>query len=155
MVWWPAATWAKMRSGEGCQMCASAHMPTNDDSDLVLELRASYARLHRNQTRPGYTVVILKRHANELYELPPPALRAFWADVAWVGAAVADLFAPVKLDNLVLGHQVPHLHCHVLPQYETDDPLAPIDVNAGTVRLSPTNQAERVAMLRDRLLNGG
>jgi diadenosine tetraphosphate (Ap4A) HIT family hydrolase len=144
-----------MRSGEDCPMCASAQMPTNDDSDLVLELRASFARLSRNQTRPGYTVVILKRHANELYELPPPALKAFWADVAWVGAAVADLFAPVKLDNLVLGHQVPHVHCHVLPQYEGDDPLAPIDVNAGTIRLTPTQQAERVALLRDRLLNGG
>jgi hypothetical protein len=41
-----------------------------------------------------------------------------------------------------------------LPQYEGDDPLAPIDVNAGTVRLTPTQQAERVALLRDRLLNG-
>jgi hypothetical protein len=65
----------------------------------------------------------------------------------------ADLFGPVRLDYLVLGHQVPHVHCHVLPQYENDDPLAPIDVG-GTVRLTRTQQAERVALLHDRLLNG-
>jgi len=154
MVWWPPATWAKMRSGEDCPMCADAHMPANDHSDLVLELRASYARLHRNQTHPGYTVVILKRHVCELHDLTPAALAAFWADVAWVGATVTDLFHPVKLDNLVLGHSCPHLHCHVFPQYQDGDPAAPVDVGEGAVRLSITAQQERVALLRDRMLNG-
>jgi len=135
-------------------MCAGAHLPADDHSDLVLELRASYARLQRNQTHPGYTAVILKRHACELYELSPAALGAFWADVAWVGAAITDLFQPVKLDTLVMGHRCPHLHCHVFPRYEGDDPFAPIDVTEGAVRLTVTEQGDRVALIRDRMLNG-
>ena len=135
-------------------MCADAHLPANDDSDLVLELRASYARLQRNQTHPGHTVVILKRHVCELHDLKPAALGAFWADVASVGAAITELFQPVKLNSLVMGNGCPHLHCHVFPQYQDDDPEALIDVTAGATRLTVTQQRERAALLRNRLLNG-
>lgn len=76
-------------------MCADAHPPVNEHSHLVLELGVSYARLHKNQTHPGYTVVILKRHAGELHELDAATLAAFWADVARVGRAIADVFHPV------------------------------------------------------------
>lgn len=135
-------------------MCADAHLPANEHSDLIIELPASYARLARNQTHPGYAVVILKRHVCELHDLTPLALGAFWTDVARVGAAIDDLFAPMKLDSLVMGHQCPHLHCHIYPQYADDDPAALIDISAGDVRLTVTQQRERVELIRARILAG-
>jgi diadenosine tetraphosphate (Ap4A) HIT family hydrolase len=96
-------------------------------------------------------VVILKRHACELHELGPAELSAFWSDVASVGRAVTDLFHPVKLDNLVMGHRCPHLHAHVYPQYRDDDPFALLDISAGSTRLSDSQQRDRVNAMRGAL----
>ena len=100
-------------------MCADSRMQSNEHSDLILELGVSFARLHRNQTKPGYVVVILNEHVCELPELDAGRRAQFWDDVAVVGRAITDAFAPVKLDNLIMGHRCPHLHCHVYPSTRT------------------------------------
>lgn len=50
-------------------MCADAHL-LRPHSNLVAELPWSYARLSVNQMHAGYCVVVFKRHACELPELP-------------------------------------------------------------------------------------
>jgi diadenosine tetraphosphate (Ap4A) HIT family hydrolase len=113
MGWWPNELWDAMVSGANCPMWDDGHLSRNDHGDLLAELPGSYARLHRNQTHPGYAVLIVKRHATELHDLSPDELGRFWRDVAAVGRTVTALFAPVKLDSLVMGHMCPHVHCHV------------------------------------------
>lgn len=140
-----------MRSGDGCPLCADAHLHTNAHSDLILELGSSFARLHHNQTHAGYVVVILKDHVCEMHELDPARRAMFWDDVAAVGRAVTQVFRPVKLDSLVMGHRCPHLHCHVYPQYPGDDPLALVDISVGSARLKPVEQQQRIALLQERL----
>lgn len=134
-------------------MCDDGHLPKNEHGELLAELSSSYARLHVNQTQPGYCVVISKRHASELHELSPEELSGFWNDVASVGRAIAELLQPVKIDSLVMGHLCPHVHCHVYPQYESNDPhsIDHINVQRGDVRLSPNDWRERVDALRARL----
>ena len=139
-------------SGVDCAACADAHLPSNAFSDLIAELPGSYARLSRNQTHAGYAVLFAKRHAVELHDLTEEELRLFWLDVAAVGRTVDALFAPVKLDNLVMGHLCPHVHCHVYPQYEHDDPHALIDIQDGTIRLAEDAWHERLTSMRDHLL---
>ena len=80
-------------------------------------------RLCRNQTQAGYSVVIAKRHAPELHHLTHEERCGFWNDVAKVGEVIYELFNPVKLANLSMGFRMPHFHCHVLPQYQDDDPF--------------------------------
>ena len=140
-----------MRRGDGCPMCADAHLPVNPFSDLVAETGWSYIRLHRNQTKAGYSVVIAKRHVPELHDLSETELCGLWNDVAAVGRAISEMFRPVKLANLSMGFRMPHFHCHVYPQYEDDDPRRLIDVTEGEVRLGEVQWAERVAAMR-RLL---
>lgn len=103
---------------------------------LVTELPSTYVRLVRNQTQAGYCVVILKQHVAEMHHLEPFQLSAFWADIAITSRALSHLFSPVKLDHLSMGHQCPHLHCHIYPQYRYNDPFQNIDISAGDV--SPT-----------------
>jgi diadenosine tetraphosphate (Ap4A) HIT family hydrolase len=93
----------------------------------------------------------LKRHVPDLHELQAPELQGFVADIALVGRAVSQAFAPVKIDTLMYGHLCPHLHCHVLPQYRDDDPRANPDINAGELVLAPAEQQARVRMLGERL----
>jgi diadenosine tetraphosphate (Ap4A) HIT family hydrolase len=149
--WWPADQWARMTRGDACEMCADAHLTVNPASDLVAESQWSYVRLHRNQTKAGYSVVIANRHEPELHDLSEGELCGFWSDVAAVGRAISEMFRPVKLANLSMGFRTPHVHCHVYPQYEDDDPYRLIDVTDGDVRLNEVEWAERVATMR-RLL---
>jgi diadenosine tetraphosphate (Ap4A) HIT family hydrolase len=151
MAWWPRDKWVEMRSGTDCPMCADAHLPSNPASDLITKLSTSYARLARNQTAAGYCVVILNRHAAELHELEAGELAGFWSDVARVGAAIHAEFSPVKLDYLVMGHRAPHIHCHVYPQYEDDDPFLNVDISRGESILGGAEQEDRLRALRNRL----
>jgi diadenosine tetraphosphate (Ap4A) HIT family hydrolase len=140
-----------MLSGEGCPMCADAHLVTNVHSDLVVASRVSYTRLHKNQTHPGYCIVILNRHERELHYLDDAELRQFWLDVTRVSRVIAELFQPVKLDTLIMGHLCPHVHCHVFPQYQHDDSHALVNLQEGTVRLTALDQHARVTAIQERL----
>jgi len=133
-------------------MCADAHLVTNEHSDLVVESTVSFTRLSKNQTHVGYSIIILKRHASELHDLDEEELRLFCLDVVRVSRVIAELFRPVKLDTLMMGHLCPHVQCHVVPQYQDDDPHALINVQEGDIRLSEVDQRDRVAAIRRRLI---
>ena len=148
--WLDRVAWARARSGQDCALCADVHLAVNRFSYLVAELERSYVRLPRNQFHPGYTLVALKRHANELFELEPAELAGFWAEVAAVARAVDALYRPAKINYGVFGNLCPHIHCHVVPQAATDDPTRPLDMQP-EIRLSEAEYAERVATLRAAL----
>ena len=150
--WWPEEKWAGMLAGEDCPMCADAHVPTNRGGELVAELDWSFARLAVNQTHAGYCVVVFKQHVAEIDDRTKQQRDGFWADVAIVATAIRAVFAPRKLDYLVMGHRIPHLHCHVYPQYSGDDPLHNVDIWEGDVRLDAREMAARVGLLRDAIV---
>lgn len=151
MTWWSEDIWARMVSGADCGLCSDAAEPVNLHSVLVTELPSSYVRLVRNQTQAGYCVVILKQHVSEIHHLELPALTAFWADVAVTSRAIADMFDPVKLDHLSMGHRCPHLHCHIYPQYRQNDPFHNVDISAGEVRPSEDALTARATLLAGRI----
>lgn len=137
--------------GTQCPMCSDAHLPVNVHGELIADLAGSYARLCYNQTQPGYSVVIARRHASELFDLTHEELRLFWIDVADLARTIQRLFAPVKLDYLVMGHLCPHVHCHVFPQYADDDPHGLLNPRSGDVRLNQADWKERLEEVRDTL----
>jgi diadenosine tetraphosphate (Ap4A) HIT family hydrolase len=149
--WWPQDRWADMKAGIACPMCDDGHLPTNEHGDLIAELPGSYARLHRNQTHAGYSVVIAKRHASELFDLSGEELALFWNEVAAVARSISMVLDPVKLDYLVMGHLCPHVHCHVYPQYENDDPHGLLNPQDGSVRLPEREWAARLTAIRQHL----
>jgi hypothetical protein len=76
-----------MKAGLNCVMCADMHLDENAFSHKVAEFEHTYVRLPKNQYVRGWTILALKRHANELFELTDPELAAFWQDVARVAEA--------------------------------------------------------------------
>ena len=54
----------------------------------------------------------------------------------------------MKLANLMMGFRMPHLHCHVYPQYRHDDPFSLIDPQDGDVRLSISDWCDRLDSIR-------
>jgi diadenosine tetraphosphate (Ap4A) HIT family hydrolase len=109
------ATFTDIKAGIGCPMCPDTHR-----DDLVVELPSGLVHLQDDASYRGYCILIFRRHVVELYELTPEE-RADWIeDVAAIGKAIAAVCAPGKLNVSMLGNQVPHLHCHLMPRYPDD-----------------------------------
>lgn len=111
------------------------------------------AYLHDDQFFPGWMVLVLKRHATELFELTAAERTRMMDDVTRVASMLHALFNPRKINYEVLGNQTPHIHWHLIPRL-ADDP-APLEavwtVSHTPRRLEAAALAERLATLRARL----
>lgn len=85
--------------------------------------RVSDAYLVRNDVgQRGYAVVIWRgRHVSEPTELSPEDAAQYFAEVLAVSRALETHYRPAKMNLMILGNTVPHLHTHVIPRYVTDD----------------------------------
>jgi diadenosine tetraphosphate (Ap4A) HIT family hydrolase len=76
--WTSADEWSRMKAGLDCVMCADIHLDENEFSHKVAECEHTFVRLPKNQYLRGWTIVALKRHAEELFELTDSELLALW-----------------------------------------------------------------------------
>ena len=104
-------------STEPCRYCTATPAELDSQMALVTELAHSRVFLVRDQTHPGRCVVLLKRHARELFELAPDELAAFMAEVARVAQVVHRVSGCDKLNYAVYGDLSPHLHVHIVPKW--------------------------------------
>lgn len=95
---------------------------------LIAELDESFALLSERQGCKGWTVLVLKEHAEHLAELPMLRQARVFAEVARAAAAVRSVFAssgrgggPPRINYECLGNQAAHVHWHVIPRH-ADDP---------------------------------
>jgi diadenosine tetraphosphate (Ap4A) HIT family hydrolase len=86
----------------------------------VADLPTAVAVLGHDQFYRGYTLVVARTHATELYELSQDAATAYYLDMLRVARAVAAAFGPRKMNYEVLGNTVAHLHWHLFPRYAGD-----------------------------------
>ncbi len=114
-----------------CKACAG-EWPRKDH--WIADLDLSQAYLHDDQFFPGWTVLVLKRHAIELFDLTKDERSRLIEEVSEVALALDMALDPVKINYELLGNQLPHIHWHVIPRL-SDDP-APRDA-VWTVRHEP------------------
>jgi diadenosine tetraphosphate (Ap4A) HIT family hydrolase len=95
--------------------------PSGGVSRRVALLPSAVAVLGSDQFYPGYTLVIARRHATELYHLPDDESTAYFQDMLRVARAIDRAFSPRKMNYELLGNTVAHLHWHLFPRY-ADDP---------------------------------
>ncbi len=137
-------------SAADCRACLG-HWP--DPAFRVADLGPAVAYLHDDQFFPGWTVLVLKRHATELYELVREERAALMEEVTRVARALASIYGARKINYALLGNQIPHIHWHVTPR-RADDPAPgrPVwTVEHEPRRLPPAELAARVAELRRAL----
>jgi diadenosine tetraphosphate (Ap4A) HIT family hydrolase len=120
---------------------------------FIADCGPAKAYLHEDQFFAGWTVLVLKRHITELYDLDPHERGALMDAVSEVARALAAVYAAVKMNYALLGNQLPHIHWHVIPR-AADDPIPrePVWTHAHVPRaLSPAEQRTRIDALRVRL----
>jgi diadenosine tetraphosphate (Ap4A) HIT family hydrolase len=119
----------------------------------VRELPASMAILGHDQFYRGYTVVIARTHATELYRLPTDELAQYLGDMVGVARAIDAAFRPRKMNYECLGNTVPHLHWHLFPRYADDpNPTRPIwEHSHRPPAVSDAEAAATIAAIRQKL----
>jgi diadenosine tetraphosphate (Ap4A) HIT family hydrolase len=139
---------ASLRDAETC-----THPTEGTLVRKIADLPTSVALLGFDQTYRGYTLVVARRHATELFQLHEHESTRYFQDMLRVARAIANAFQPRKLNYELLGNSVPHLHWHVFPRYADDpDPLRPVwSPTRPTRSPTPDEAATTIAAIRRHL----
>jgi len=104
-----------------CSFCdLMTQLQRSSHSRFVHEFKHSVLMVGEHQLFPGYCVLILKEHWRELHDLPEEIQAGYHSELIQAGRAISRAFAPWKMNYGSYGNQVPHLHWHLFPRYESD-----------------------------------
>jgi len=148
--------WDDLIAGRVCPFCDRMREEAEESQHgiRVAQLRVSSLELQKDQAPRGYCLLMLRRHAVELYDLAPREAEGWILDLRAAARAVAQVFGCDKMNYLVLGNVIPHLHCHLWPRYRGEplwrQPL-PFPPPGSPRRLPPAEYRERAAQLRAAL----
>ena len=137
-------------AAHACPAC-SGRWPASEDR--IAELSEGTVYLHANQFFPGWSVLVLRRHATELFELERDERARLIEDVSDVALALKQAFDARKVNYALFGNLVPHIHWHLIPRL-ADDPAPRESVFAvphEPVQLRWVDRADRIARIRSRL----
>ncbi len=112
------------------------------NATFIAEVRAGYVVLGDYQYLKGYSVLLSRDHVEHLHDLDPTDRGPFLDDMATLGGAMWRALKPQRLNYMIAGGLVPHLHAHVFPRY-VDEPAAyregPVGGYPKTIREAPDN----------------
>jgi len=139
-----------------CGICgAIERIRTGALPDFVAELPHSFVILGAMQFYRGYCIVFAKLHAIELHLMPPDEARALFDETVAVGAAIAAVVKPLKLNHDCLGNAEPHVHWHIFPRYASDPmrrlPIWKRNEAEVTIALDEHDRRELIGALRTEL----
>ena len=123
---WPD-DWEERRRGAGCPACAEDRPESIPDGERFYAGRTADAYLVRRTSARGYSLVFWRgRHVADPTELDEAEWTAFAAELRFVAQALESVLRPAKLNIMLLGNTLPHLHAHLVPRYVGDpDPESP------------------------------
>ena len=133
--------------------CAACRGDWPPGEAFITDCGPAKAYLHPDQFFPGWTLVVLSRHATELWHLVREERHALIDGVAEVARALGEVYEAKKLNYELLGNELPHIHWHVIPRRGDDPaPRRPVWTYPHETRaLSAAEQRARIAAIRARL----
>ena len=119
----------------------------------IADCGSTIAYLHDDQFFAGWTFLVLKRHATELWQLEAVERAQLIEEVARVARAVSRAFGAAKMNYELLGNAIAHVHWHLVPRRGDDpSPKMPVwTVPHEPRRLGSAEMAERIALIRSHL----
>jgi diadenosine tetraphosphate (Ap4A) HIT family hydrolase len=135
---------------EACPAC-SGQWPAVEYR--IADCGLTIAYLHDDQFFAGWSFLVLKRHATELWHLEPAERAQLIEEVSRVARALGVAFGAAKMNYELLGNQIGHIHWHLVPRGADDPaPKQPVwTVAHEPRRLSPSDRDARIALIRSRL----
>lgn len=114
-----------------CLICERVDLARqNRNPYLIAEMEHTYFVVGDHQFHRGYSLVLLKDHVREPYDLPLNAQIEHFAEVMRAAVALNETFQPSKLNYACYGNADAHVHWHIFPRYKgdpdrTSNPMAP------------------------------
>ncbi len=137
-------------------MCAQGRAHENEFGIRVYESDTADGYLQKADIgQRGYCIVIWRgRHVAEPTELSATDAGLYWGDVLRVARAIELHYTPAKLNLMMLGNSIPHLHTHIVPRYlDDEDPGRPPRMEPTGKRL-PIEDVRRDAANLRTLVDG-
>lgn len=133
-----------------CKAC-SGSWPRKDH--FIADLGLTTAYLHDDQFFSGWTLLVFKRHAMELFQLAAAERCQMIEEVSRVAETLAQVFEATKMNYELLGNQLPHIHWHIIPRLATDPaPLEPVwRITRQPRRLHGVELKEQIARIQTSL----
>lgn len=133
-----------------CDACAGVWPPADH---FIADLGLSLAYLHDDQFFPGWTVLLFKRHATELFHLAPTERIQLMEEVSRLTKVLAETFQARKMNYELLGNLRPHIHWHLIPRLAHDPaPLEPVwHVPHDRIALSPEQVGTTISLIKKQL----
>lgn len=134
-----------------CIACSGQWPPLDH---RIADCGTSIAYLFEDQFFPGWTVLVLKRHATELFQLSADERSQMIEEMSAIAQALTEAFHPVKINYELLGNQLSHIHWHLIPRLvDGPSPRDPVwTVVHEKQLLRPPDLAERIALIRSRVV---
>jgi diadenosine tetraphosphate (Ap4A) HIT family hydrolase len=106
---------------ESCEICQKVGAArTGQLPFLIHEFEHSFLVVGDHQLFPGYCVLHTKEHAREPFDLPPATQATLFQELMTSAKAIHAEYQPWKINYGCYGNQVPHVHWHIFPRYESD-----------------------------------
>lgn len=117
---------------EDCPFCQVAAARVVAESPLTLTLRDAFP------VSPGHTLVVPKRHFADLFDATPDEITEIWQALREAAEELAAQHHPSGFNLGVnvgeaAGQTIMHLHVHLIPRYNGDQP----DPRGGIRRIFP------------------
>lgn len=146
-----------MSAQPACGICAGIEKLKSEGAEnFVAELANCYVVLGDAQYYRGYCILLAKRHATEIFLMPPDGARTLFEELRLVAEAIAAVTKPWKLNYECLGNLEPHVHWHIFPRYESDalrsGPVWMRPEAERKIALPAAEQAALIAALREQIV---
>jgi diadenosine tetraphosphate (Ap4A) HIT family hydrolase len=103
-----------------CPLCERiAQFANGDHPHFIHEFEYSYLLVGDHQYHKGYCVLLFKQHVRELHDLEPSVQSALFSELMTATQTIAKTFEPWKMNHSCYGNQVPHIHWHIFPRYDS------------------------------------
>jgi diadenosine tetraphosphate (Ap4A) HIT family hydrolase len=96
----------------GCALCRPRL-----ETPVLRESELWRIALNRNQNLLGKTIVVLRRHIEDVTLLSPEEWTELHAEVGWTTGRLRRAFSPDHFNYSFLQNVDRHVHLHVLPRY--------------------------------------
>jgi diadenosine tetraphosphate (Ap4A) HIT family hydrolase len=96
----------------GCVLCRPQL-----ETPILRASRFWRVALNRNQSQLGKSIIVLRRHAEDVVLLSPEEWSELQAEIEWVTERLRDAFSPDHFNYSFLQNQDRHVHLHVIPRY--------------------------------------
>lgn len=95
-----------------------------NDPELICQMPSGYAILGKYQPQPitGCCMLLPKTVVASPNDLSHEDRAQFFSDLTLLGDAIMQVTGSTRINYLVLCNQVPELHGHCIPRFDSEDP---------------------------------